>query len=102
MRVSLAGFLFVNVCLSPLLIVVASTSWHGLWVRGLIPRTVLLYVRAGSVSFSVATARYDMRLWSQKRTGWAGALPGSVGPCSVRFVFFPSQSVFEFPPLSRE
>ena len=68
----------------------------------MIPRMVLPYVCAGSVPFSVVTACYDMRVWSQKRTRRVGALPGGVGLRSARLVFLPSQPVPEFPPFFRE
>ena len=66
-RMTLADFLLlsVNVYFSHLAVVVASPSWHGLRLRRPIPRTDLLYICAGPVLFSVATARYGMRLWSQ-------------------------------------
>ena len=100
---SLADVLFVDVYLSPLeVVVVVSTSWHRLRLSGLVPRTDLRYVCAGSTPFCVVAARCDTRLWPQKRTRRIISLPSAIGPFSVSFVPFPFQSVLEFPSLSGE
>ena len=63
-RMLLAGLISVEARLSLLSTVVASTSWHRLWLRGSIPRTGLPYIRARYTPFSIVTARCDTRIWS--------------------------------------
>jgi len=96
---TLAGFPFIDVCLSPFLADITSVYWHKLWSAwpGWTQRKNRFSSCVGSIPFCLGTfACYSARVRLWKRTHRVGPLPTGTGLRSFRFGFSPCQSMLDF------
>ena len=91
----LGNFLFANLHLPPVGVVVALACRNRLRLRRYIPQMGLQCVGAGSGTLSAVAARQGTRIRSQKRSRWVGSFHGGVGRHLVRRAFSPSKTVLD-------